>query len=266
MTLGTMTLTVERVTPTIAAEYLLRNTQNRPIRAKVCEQYARDMTNGHWLMKPVAICFDEHGVLSNGQHTLTAITLSGLPQTLLVARNVPRAVIGMMDTGLRRTIADISALIGGEPMSGRVASVSRIVAMGPQTKRTVSFYEVFDAYQTHRDVINFAVEAFGNAKTPSTVIAVVARAAYAHDRVKLARFAEIMRTGITCGEHESAAVRLRDTLANMNLAGGKGRSDTYAKASSALDHFLRGNPITRLYGTQDDLFPLPEDESALAVA
>lgn len=265
MQFGAMTLNVERVTPEMAERYLESNDHNRRLRPEVAGQYARDMLNGKWIMKPLAVCFDEQGRLANGQHTLTAITISRLPQTLLIARGVSRDAIGLMDSGLRRTMNDIAVLLGEEHMNGKAAAVARTIAFGPDS-RANSFHEVLSAYQTHRMAIDFVLELGATSRIPTSALAVVARASYTCDKVLIARFIEILKTGIAYGDYESAAVRLRDVFASNNLAGRGGRLLSYWKTEAALDAFLRRQPVQRLRAATEELFQIPSYDLELAAA
>lgn len=253
-----MTLTVEHVTPAIAEKWLSLNSANRRIRDRIVAQYARDMRLGQWLDKPVAICFDEHNRLGNGQHTLSAIVKSGEPQDLLVARDVPRKAIAFMDMGLRRSIEDVGQFVGVE-FKSRKAAIARIVAFGPADTQSRSFTELFDAYQAHADAIDFA-EAVSprQAGFSAAAVAVLASAAYTQNRDRIARFAEVVRTGVGDGEYESAAIRFRDFARSLRGASSVDlRLETFRKCQSALYHFLHGKPMSKLYGTVETLFPVP---------
>lgn len=256
---GQMTLTVEIVDATTAAAWLEKNKGNRRLRPHLVNQYERDQRDGAWEKKPLAICFDDvNGSLGNGQHTLAAIVQSGVPQELLIARNVPRRAIAMMDMGLRRTLADVGGFLGAE-FTGKRAAVSKALVFGVGDQRSRSFDEVFGAYQQHQDVIDFVC---GHAKKAvgfsAATLAVVAAAAYTEDRTRLARFLDVMHTGVSAGPHESAAIKLRDHCSEVRGAGsGTLRLMIFQKSKSALRSFLDGVPMSKLYGTADDLFPLP---------
>lgn len=254
---GQMTLTVEMVTPAIAKKWLEQNTGNRRLREPTVDQYARDMKADNWERKPVAVCFDDTGKLGNGQHTLNAIAKSGKPQELLVARNVPRKAIAMMDRGLVRTLNDVANFLGAE-VESRAAGVARTLKWGPRDHGAKSFDELLEAYQDHAEVIDLVCAAAPKtAGMNAAMLAVCAKAAYTRDRAKIQRFLQVLRTGMVDGEHESAAIRLRDFGRSLRGANSQAlREETYNKTMSALSHFLDGKPMTKLYGTPTDLFPM----------
>jgi len=89
------------------------------------------------------------------------------------------------------------------------------------------------------------------------MLAVCAKASYTQDRAKINRFLQVMRTGIVEGDHESAAIRLRDFGRSLRGASNHAvREETHNKTMSALSHFLEGKPMSKLYGTATDLFPI----------
>lgn len=257
MKYGQMSITVETVTPAMARRWLNNNDRNRRFRPHVADQYARDMLAGNWHRKPVAICFDEEEQLGNGQHTLTAIVQSNTPQDLLIARNVPRKAIAFMDMGLKRTVSDIAMFVG-ESMETRKASIARVIRWGPRDTSSKTFDELLDTYQMHREVIDWVVDNSPTSGANGAMLAVCAKAAYTCDRVKIQRFLTVIRTGVVDGDHESAAIRLRDFTRGLRGAGSQSvREDTYNKTMAALSTFLDGRPAHRIYGTALDLFPIP---------
>lgn len=257
---GTMALTSELVTPALAARWLEFNNTNRILRKETVAKYARDMESGDWHLKPIPICFDENGNLGNGQHTLTAIVQTGLPQLLLISRKTPKISIAMMDMGLSRTISDVAHFLG-EDLQSRASAVAKTMAFGLAAGKW-SFHELFDAYVTHKEAIDFALH--GRPKKvgfSAPVLAVCARAAYTQDRQKISRFLDILETGVVADSSESAAIRLRDFLRGRNSAGLAAQREAYRKTQSSLAAFLKGTPLAKIYGIADEVFPIPDNKS-----
>lgn len=256
-----MILTVELVTASIASKWLGSNTANRRIRRYVVAQYARAQRDGDWLPKPVAICFDEEGRLGNGQHTLLAIVESGAPQLLLIARNVPRKSIAVMDVGLRRSVSDVAHFVGTD-FSNRKSALARAVRFGIQDKESRSFDELLNAYLEFKDEIEWACESTSSksAGMNSAVLSVLVRATYHAPKEQLNRFIEILNTGLSNGPAEMAAIRLRDYCRSLKGTwSGAAKQETYRKAEAALAAFLEGKPMQKVYGTTKELFPLPDE-------
>ena len=251
------------VDPELAKKFLERNLDNRKLRTSVVAKYACDMSDGKWQMTPTAICFDCDGKLGNGQHTLNAIVNSGNSQYLLIAYNVPRESIAMMDVGLTRTFQDIAHFVGKD-LDSPSAAIAKIMKFGypaNSSKTALSFETVYGVYQQHKDAIDFAILATNAAKVTGVnaiTRSVVAMAWYTQDRKRLSEFLECLKTGVTNGKGDTAALRLRDLFMKGGLSvGGSQRIEMFHKTKSALEHFLSRKPISKLYGTDKNLFPYP---------
>lgn len=251
--LGDMKLSVEVIDRDTALKMLSNNKANRAIKPRYVNQYARDMINQKWRLKPLAICFLPDGSLGNGQHTLRAIALTEKPQTLLVARNVPKSTIAIMDRGATRTVSDVAKFVG-DKLSRNEAAIVKILVHDPSSNAVMSYDEIADAYSFHKDVIEFVVREGKHEKgVNGTILAVCARAAYTYPLEKVAEFIKVLGTGIGT-ENQSAAIRLRDVARNI----GRGqRGDLYGKTQTALYAFLRDKPINRLFASSDEYFEIP---------
>lgn len=100
------------VTPGMAETWLGRNTRNRHLRKRIVGAYARDMAAGHWQVTGEAIKFDDNGKLIDGQHRLHAVIRSGVSVQMLVIRGLRQSAQDVLDTGARRSVADVLALEG----------------------------------------------------------------------------------------------------------------------------------------------------------
>lgn len=100
------------VDPTTAAEWLTRNENNRTVRLKHVNTLASDMRNGAWVVTGEAIKFSRDGRLLDGQHRLSAVVQSGVTVKMLVVTDLADAAQDRMDTGARRTAADMLHLNG----------------------------------------------------------------------------------------------------------------------------------------------------------
>lgn len=132
---GSVTATVETITPEQAALYLAATTKrNRNLREKDVAAYARDMLSGNWQVNGEAIQFDTNGDLDNGQHRLNACIRAGVPFTTVVVRGVDPAAQETMDGGIVRKFSDDLAL-RGVPNARTVAAIVRRVAQWEFNKR-----------------------------------------------------------------------------------------------------------------------------------
>ncbi len=117
---------VQTITPARAAELLEANSTNRPVSKAVVRSFAEAMRRGEWMVTHQGIAFDVNGVLVDGQHRLAAIIEADRPVELTVFTEVAEGTFDVLDTGKRRTAADVLA-IEGEKSSTMLAAMVRTV-------------------------------------------------------------------------------------------------------------------------------------------
>lgn len=113
-------------TPRKAAEYLERNTANRPLSRRTVREFAEAMRRGEWRVTHQGIAFDTEGALVDGQHRLAAVVEADMPVELTVFTEVPVGAFDVLDTGRRRNAADVLA-IEGEKSPVMLAAMVRTV-------------------------------------------------------------------------------------------------------------------------------------------
>ena len=124
----TATADVVNVTPAQAKKWLEGNTNNRPIYQRVVGRLVNEMREGRWMVNGSTISFTSEGRLLDGQHRLTALIEYGKPLKMLVAKNIEDEAFKSIDTGLKRTTAQIFGL-GGVQNSAVSASIARWIYM-----------------------------------------------------------------------------------------------------------------------------------------
>lgn len=101
------------VTPEMAKHWLeTANTHNRKIRDTTVQTYARDMEHGNWRQTGEPIKFSTKGVLEDGGQRLAAIVKSNVSLPLFVVWDLPPEAQDFMDTGRKRTAANMLELKG----------------------------------------------------------------------------------------------------------------------------------------------------------
>lgn len=105
---------VVSMTPEIAADLLRRNSNNRPIRDVITNNYLSDMRAGKWKYAGDPIRFAEDGTLLDGQHRLTAIAAmpSGWSTQVLLIEGLPTSAQLVMDQGRKRSPGQQLHLLG----------------------------------------------------------------------------------------------------------------------------------------------------------
>lgn len=84
------------------------------------------MKLGHWMLTHQGIGVADDGYLLDGQHRVKTIVETGLTAALTVARNLPNEVFPVIDTGKKRTAAEILGM-SGVANANHVASAIRIL-------------------------------------------------------------------------------------------------------------------------------------------
>lgn len=118
---GKMTITPEQAKAILAD----RNNHNRRVSPNVVARYARDMTNGDWLLNGDAVRFAADGTLLDGQHRLHAIAKAGVTIQTVVVWNLPVEAQATMDDGRKRTMANVLELAERPQSAKTVASILR---------------------------------------------------------------------------------------------------------------------------------------------
>lgn len=95
------------VTPEMAKKWLLENTGNRKIRMSHVRFLIDCLQRGEWIKTHQGIAFDNAGRLLDGQHRLTAISISGISAEMMVTFDADPDTFAAIDSGLKRSYAEI---------------------------------------------------------------------------------------------------------------------------------------------------------------
>lgn len=154
--------TIELVTPEMARNWLDGRTRNRNVRDPKISEYALDMEAGRWHVA-AALVFNADGELIDGQHRLEAVVDYGEPVLFSVVRNaVPEAML-VVDTGLKRTLAnflqmrdvsnasDIAVLIR---TMWRWDHYETFKKVPPSTQKTPTIQQAIAYYDEHDEALD----------------------------------------------------------------------------------------------------------------
>lgn len=166
LTVTTPTATWEEITPARAAELLASNIDNRNLRRDAVAAYARDITEGRWMVSGETIKLDYTGRLIDGQHRLTAVLEAGATVTELVVSGLDPAVQRVIDVNIRRSAADQLRFLGVERNIYEVASAARIaisyergfVTRYGTIRAAVSHAEIYDWVIAHEEINDIVAE------------------------------------------------------------------------------------------------------------
>lgn len=146
---------IVEVTPAIAAEWLRRNTDNRPRSLSTEARYSSLMSSGRWMLSCDAVGFDRNGRLINGQHRLGGVIRSGTTQRMLVVWGLDPDVFEVLDVGKKRGAGDVLAILGYKHYN-ILAAAARCLVGYSRDGRT--FYSMFGGNPVENDEIVAAVK------------------------------------------------------------------------------------------------------------
>lgn len=252
----------EKVDAARAMKLLESNTMNRKVKDQVVQGYARDMREGQWLdSSTTPLKFDQNGVLVDGQHRLWAVIESGKEIRFLVARGVVEGERHVQDVGAKRSVHDILTIDGEQASLVEVAVANRIEQsfssgdFRPTTQEQLAFFH------KHKEGIKWALENLASCMRgvrQAGVLAPVVRAWYTRDKEKLARFLELLRTGMADSSREAGPILLRTYLLTMNKSKVRARnSEIYGKTERALTAMLLGEELKKLVAVTEEQFEIP---------
>lgn len=110
------------ITPAAAKAFLENNTDNRKKRGWWVLSLANMIKRGEWILTHQGIAFTKSGKLIDGQHRLEAIVESGIALEILVVTDVDDEAFKVIDSGVKRTLSDLTG------MNQRTAEVCRVIS------------------------------------------------------------------------------------------------------------------------------------------
>lgn len=99
----------ETITPEKARRYLTKQIKNRPVSDAYVKRLAGAIIAGEWKLNGETIKFNEDDEMEDGQHRCNAVIVADKPIESFVTRGLPRGAFETIDTGRRRSVADVFA-------------------------------------------------------------------------------------------------------------------------------------------------------------
>lgn len=268
-----VTTEIQTITPTIAAEMLEGNTNNRSLAEGRVKSLAAMMAAGEWkIAQPVM--FDYNGKLVDGQHRLQAVIRSGMSVRFLVVHGIEPEAFSVVDQGKSRTATDLHHIMGGTNSAVNVAVAASMIC-GVAAKRAGNISANLQSASPSRiKVAKFAIE---HALVIDQFVSILHKANYATSPIIAAfcnahelfdgkpdilemaqRFADRAFLGVDdpmnrlttwclnyCGRHRQSS-NMRKNGMNMR------REMVYAAAVTAIVGSLRGKPMKLLKPSERD--------------
>lgn len=271
---------IELITPEIAQTYIDNQRTNRKIRQAHVSRLVDDMVNGRWQSMSDPIKFDDKNRLIDGQHRLSAVIKSKIPQKFIVLRGYNTESMLLLDTGLKRNTANIGQVRGLDIDNSDCATVNHLSLPLQQDKLSeLRQLEIFESYYDGIKFIgNLTSRVRGGTSKDAGYIypnaplrALLAKAFYYENHQDLSAFVNGFMTGMpdSLGREEiTPSIALRNYV--IALKNSRGYSMTFGAITPfylicqlSLHHFIKRNPITRIQKTSKcfDNYPLPGIQS-----
>lgn len=248
------------VTPEIAGDWLKKNTFNRSVSMGVVKKYATDMATGKWRLNHQGIAFDNKGTLVDGQHRLLAIIESNVSVPMLVTYGSDRVGIDELRVRSKAAIVKFGGLSDWiDSKDIQTANAMIEIDAGAKQAQT-SAQTIVEFCELHREAILFCRDHFKTARKGISTAIIRGAVAIAYpyvDKKKLARFVEVLYSGMTMCEEELVIIRLRDHLIqHISAVGATSRRDTAHRAMRAIKAHDKGENIRVLHTTSSPIYKL----------
>jgi hypothetical protein len=253
-----------------------KNLGNRRKRLMAAAQYSTDMENKTWYVTNQGLAFDKDGNLLDGQNRLIAQIVSKTDQVYSATFGMTKEEVLAIDANARRNPAD-QITMDGCPCSNTSVAAAKAMAIAPSPIRLLWTNASTKRFVvSNKDALDFAVASLGNGKkrrhiTKAGFLALIARAYYHVPLDRLARFSEVLFSGICGNKHEEGIIKLRNYAINVgsmtraDISGDSKVMTLYKKAQFVLNAFIKGAPVVQLRSLEDDIYPLPEQHKAEAM-
>lgn len=258
-----VTAKIETIHPDEARELLNTCENYRKLKMSAAKKLARNIDEGQFLLNGESIVIDEDGNLKDGQHRLTAVVLSNKPITAVVVRGISRNT-NLFDTGSNRSDQDYFRNCGWDNRHCNNSSTAALRYLAERaghknlTKPEVG--KIGEAlWEQLGDAYMYCSTGSENAlMRKSACVAAMTTAMYSGvDNDLILRFCNIVNTGFSASNAQSAAIVYRNLLLSIKNIGGKAhngrieRNDFYRVGLLALEDFINGNPRRNKYTTDN---------------
>lgn len=267
------------ITPMIALEWLACNILNRNCLTQTILRYSKAMMDRRWFVTHQAIAFDSDGRLIDGQNRLWAIVDSNTSQYCLVVWGLPPEVRMVVDRNRVRTQVEAirlslkatgnEALYPGE-IDGRRNSIARLFYETPQfSSSSFTEHDTMTMLIKLGETIEWAISNIGTTKGTRhralyTVVVRAIRCPHRTSKKRISEFCTAIRDGsITDKQHDGAAIKARDIVRDAQAAHAQSYHQAvmlYRKLQVCLNAFLQYESPKSIRSTDDDLFPISDDD------
>lgn len=239
-------------------EWLIsKDTHNRKKVPGNVSRILEDILNDKWFITNQGVGITKSGFIIDGGHRLEAIRQSGYkPVKFLLACNLDDEAQAYVDRHQRRHMSDILSLVHDTTVSKRYVAVINAMAKAKRgfSSNLVKLEEISEIWEER----HWAIQALDPVPRISTlaapVVAAMSEVYYRcseDQRPRVLEFASQVATGEMIG-HGDPAFALRGWLAGRGKANASEAKEKYYKARNAVQAFLEGRTMFKLYATITD--------------
>ena len=160
-----LTTKVETISPNTAIMYLKNEGKNRKLSEKKVQDYAKQMTDGDWVLNGEPIIFGKSGNLIDGQHRLRAVIYANATVQMLVVRGVNDEYFDSIDSGKSRSLQDVfsSNGIGASQLVSSIVKKFSLICNNPSccffrdySHTYLCRKKMLETYHNNANVFDFA--------------------------------------------------------------------------------------------------------------
>ncbi|MCP3701052.1 MAG: hypothetical protein GY920_21545 [Aliivibrio sp.] len=248
-----MKVSIQNITPVMAAEFLENNKSNRKINKKQLEMIVRSIEADKWRLTHQGVAFYDDGELADGQHRLQAIVKTGRTLKMPVFTGIERDIdtILAIDCGKGRTVID-SASISGINIKPSDISVVKGIEYGYASKafKKLSHSESCDLCTKYFNELQNINTLFPKSKPFITLAPVKVAVIDSLSSGVSMEVAKKFCDALVSGEYSESifvnAVRLRSKLISKNYNGGGDRVIAYNMTYNTLIKTQKGEQVKRI--------------------
>ncbi len=219
------------ITPEKAKQLLSMNTRNRDIKPSAQGSITKQMLDGKFVYNGESIIISGTGFVVDGQHRLWGCVHSGVSFTTLLVSNVDESVMATIDTGSKRTAADVIKIVFPETKNATTvaAATQSILTRFDHTNQRLSGNsrenikysneQILAFYAAHRETIStltqYSTHLFNIASEPVISSANIAAMIYLmsyRESSLVVNFTEELLSDTVFSDHSNVAKKLKAFL------------------------------------------------------
>lgn len=247
----TITRTVMLVTPALAAEWLKRNTRNRPIDRLAVGRLVEVIQSGGWRTTHQGIAIGADGALYDGQHRLHAIVAAGASVMVAVTTGLVADDLPAIDSNVgkgTRTAADIVKMTRGvtltTPAVAALSFASMIVNSDSTARRVTSgMLDKSDAVHGEAMRALYPILVGSTIRIGSAPVFGPLVIAWASNPTGAIEFARMLQSGENLPAYHPALTLRNFLFSRVPMYGGTARLDIALRVFAAFDAYARGDDL-----------------------